>query len=151
MSGPQPHYGHPNPQQPQYPQQPAYPQQPQYWQYQQPREGIAVNTGYSPLAWAFAMVKPKIVVNGAETSTSTRRTFLPSRVGPADITVNVAPGHVVELEYKAPVWTFSPGSLGAPPQTYNGQTAMIVVTIVTIVALVMVFGAMFILALAGSV
>jgi hypothetical protein len=33
-------------------------QQSQYWQYQQPREGIAVNTGYSPLAWAFAMVKP---------------------------------------------------------------------------------------------
>ncbi len=48
---------------------------------------------------------------------------------------------MVELEYKAPVWTFSPGSLGPPPQTYNGQTAMIVVTIV---ALVVVFGAMFI-------
>jgi hypothetical protein len=31
--------------------------------------------------------------------------LLPSRVGPADITVNVAPGHLVELEYKAPVWT----------------------------------------------
>jgi hypothetical protein len=162
MSGPQPYYGHPNPHQPQYPQ---YPQQPQYWQYQQPREGIAVTTGYSPLAWAFAMVKPKIVVNGAEMPTSGwGRTvvpappgqyhvhvhtpyFLPSRVGPADISVNVAPGHLVELEYKAPVWTFSAGSLGPPPQSYNGQTAMIVVTIV---ALVVVFGAMLILALAGS-
>jgi hypothetical protein len=61
--------------------------------------------------------------------------------------VNVAQGHLVELEYGAPVWTFGPGSLGSPPQTYNGQTAMIAVTVV---ALAVMFGAVFILALAGS-
>jgi hypothetical protein len=74
--------------------------------------------------------------------------FLPSRVGPADYTVGVGPGQWVELEYKAPVWTFSPGSLGPPPQTYNGQAAMV---IVTVVALVVAFAAMFVLALAATV
>ena len=43
---------------------------------------------------------------------------------------------------------FSPGSLGPPPQTYNGQAAMV---IVTVVALVVVFVAMFVLALAATV
>jgi hypothetical protein len=156
MSGPQPpHYG--------YPQQPPYPQ---YGYYPQPREGIVVTTHFSPLSWVFALVKPKIVVNGQQMPTvGWGRTvvpappgqyhvhvhtpyFLPSRVGPADYTVGVGPGQWVELEYKVPVWTFSPGSLGPPPQTYNGQAAMV---IVTVVALVVVFAAMFVLALAGTV
>ena len=46
--------------------------------------------------------------------------FLPPQIGPADAFVDVYPGRLVELEYKAPVWGFSPGSLGAPPQSYNG-------------------------------
>jgi hypothetical protein len=51
--------------------------------------------------------------------------FLPPRIGPADATVDVAPGQVVELEYRAPLWSFSAGSLGAPPQKYNGAAIMI--------------------------
>jgi hypothetical protein len=46
--------------------------------------------------------------------------WLPSRAGPADYTVAVAPGQLVELEYKAPLFTFSRGSLGPPPQRYTG-------------------------------
>jgi hypothetical protein len=41
-------------------------------------------------------------------------------VGPADLSVPVHPGQTVELEYRAPLWAFSAGSLGAPPQQYNG-------------------------------
>ena len=54
----------------------------------------------------------------------------------------------MELEYKAPIWTFSPGSLGPPPQAYNGQTAMVAVSVV---AVVLVFAAMLVLALTSSV
>ena len=132
---------------------------------QPPREGIVVTTRYSPMTWVFAFVKPKVVVNGWEMpSVGWGRTvvpappgqyhvhvhtpyFVPSRVGPADYTVAVEPGLLVELEYKAPVWTFSPGSLGPPPQTYNGLTAMVVVTIAV---LVVVFGCMFLLVLVGT-
>jgi hypothetical protein len=52
--------------------------------------------------------------------------FLPPRVGPADVTVDVAPGQLVELEYRSPLIVFLKGALGAPPQQYPG----IVVTIV---------------------
>ncbi|MDT5360578.1 MAG: hypothetical protein QOC69_2340 [Mycobacterium sp.] len=110
---------------------------------QPPREGIVVTTRYSLMTWVFALVKPKVVVNGWEVpSVGWGRTvvpappgqyhvhvhtpyFVPSRVGPADYTVAVQPGRLVELEYKAPVWTFSQGSLGPPPQTYNGLTATV--------------------------
>jgi hypothetical protein len=170
---PQPPHGQPQysqrpqyPQQPHYPQQPQYapPLQPQYGYYQQPREGIVVTAAYMPLSWMFAMVKPKIFVNGREMPTmGWGRTvvpappgqyhvhvhtpyFLPSRVGSADHAIVVQPGQWVELEYKVPVWTFSPGSLGPPPQTYNGQTAMM---IVSIVAVVLVFAAMLALAVSA--
>ncbi len=46
--------------------------------------------------------------------------FLPPKVGPADFTTVVAPGQTTELEYRCPLWTFSRGSLGPPPQKYNG-------------------------------
>lgn len=46
--------------------------------------------------------------------------FLPPKLGPADTTVDVSPGQVTELEYKAPLWAFSAGSLGVGPQKYNG-------------------------------
>jgi hypothetical protein len=152
MSGPQPPY-------PYYPQQPQYPPS---WQYQ--REGIAVTTGYSPLSWAFALLKPKVVVNGAEMpTTGWGRTFvptppgqyhvhvhvpyfLPRRIGPADIAVNVASGQWVELEYKAPVWNFSPGSLGPPPQAPNGLAVMLFATF-AMLAVVFGFGVAFILVL----
>jgi hypothetical protein len=59
----------------------------------------------------------------------------PSRAGPADSTVAVAPGHLVELEYKAPLFTFNRGSLGPPPQRYTGVAA----TIAVVVALLIFF------------
>ncbi|MDT5397616.1 MAG: hypothetical protein QOK33_847 [Mycobacterium sp.] len=63
--------------------------------------------------------------------------FLPSRVGPADATADVRPGQVTELEYKAPLWSFSPGSLGVGPQKYNGVG--ITIAVIAIPFAIMIF------------
>jgi len=47
--------------------------------------------------------------------------LMPVRMGPADLTVTVQPGQVLELEYRAPVITFSPGKLGAMVKEYRQQ------------------------------
>jgi hypothetical protein len=118
---------------PQYPPQPGDPM---------PGQGgsaIAVTTKFFPMSFIFLLVKPVIEVDGYPGPQGRwGRTvlpvapgqhqvhvhtpyFLPSRVGPADVTVPVAPGQTVELEYRAPAWAFSAGSLGPPPQKYNGM------------------------------
>lgn len=97
-----------------------------------------VNTQFFPLAWLLFFFKPKIAVDGQEMPVSGwGRThlpagagqhhvhvhvpyFLPSKLGQADATADVRPGQVAELEYKAPLWAFSAGSLGVGPQKYNG-------------------------------
>jgi hypothetical protein len=128
----------------QYP--PQYPQQPP----PDPAGGqpaIAVTTKFMWLSWFFFFIKPKIFVNGHEVAASWGRNvipvqpgqhqlhvhvpyFLPPKVGPADLTVPVQPGQpAVELEYRAPVWAFSRGSLGPPPQQYNGLIPTIAVTV----------------------
>jgi len=58
------------------------------------------------------------------------------RAGPADYTGSVAPGQLVELEYKAPLFTFSRGSLGPPPQRYTGVAATIAVLVALLIFLV---------------
>ncbi|MDT5390464.1 MAG: hypothetical protein QOE04_4105, partial [Mycobacterium sp.] len=123
-----PHYRQPQyappPAPPQYrppPRQRQYGQPPAQQQYSQPSEGIAVTTHFFPLAWLFFFIKPKIFVDGHESPPAAwGRTvlparpgqhqvhvytpyFLPSRVGPADVTADVRPGQVTELEYKAPL------------------------------------------------
>lgn len=104
-----------------------------------------MNTQFFPLSWFLFFVKPKIAVDGQEMrAASWGRThvparpgqhhvavhvpyFLPPKLGPADTTVDVRPGQPTELEYKAPVWAFSAGSLGVGPQKYNGVGIMIAV------------------------
>jgi hypothetical protein len=103
---------------------------------------IRVNTRFMPLSFFFYFVKPNIGIDGAEPMPAAwgyhtipvvpgRHNvhvhvpyFLPSRVGPADFVVDVAPGQTVELEYKTPLIVWSPGSLGPPPQKYNGAWLM---------------------------
>ena len=157
-----PHYGQPQyappPAPPQYrppPPQPQFGQPPaRHPQYGQPSEGIAVTTHFFPLAWLFFFIKPKIFIDGHESPPAAwGRTvlparpgphqvhvytpyFLPSRVGPADATADVRPGQVTELEYKAPLWSFSPGSLGVGPQKYNGVGITIAVIAIPFVILV---------------
>jgi hypothetical protein len=118
------------------------PQQPQAWTPQPPQqqaaEGVAITTHFMPLSFMLALFKPKILIDGYEAPPAVwgrnvvaarpgqHRVhvhvpyFLPPQIGSADAFVDVYPGRLVELEYKAPVWGFSPGSLGAPPQSYNG-------------------------------
>jgi hypothetical protein len=152
----------PNPQQ-QYRQplqygQPPAPQHhgPQPGPYGQAGEGIAVNTQFFPLAWVLFFVKPKVAVDGQEIPVSGwGRThvparpgqhhvhvyvpyFLPPKMGPADARADVRPGQVAELEYKAPIWAFSAGSLGVGPQKYNGVGITIAIVAIPFVLLFLV-------------
>jgi hypothetical protein len=51
--------------------------------------------------------------------------YFPPRAGRADYTVDVPPGQFVELEYRAPLFSFSRGALGPRPQRYPGAGAVI--------------------------
>ncbi len=64
--------------------------------------------------------------------------FLPPKLGPADTTADVRPGQLAELEYKAPLWSFSAGSLGAGPQQYNGVGITIAVVAIPFAILFLV-------------
>ncbi|WP_231988806.1 hypothetical protein [Mycobacterium sp. 1274761.0] len=161
--GPQP-YRHNQPPPHRYPPPPQHRPPQQYHQFQQPPqpqyghpgEGIVINTQFFPLAWLFFFIKPKIAVDGYEVPVSGwGRThvparpgqhhvhvhvpyFLPPKLGPADATADVRPGQVAALEYKAPVWSFSPGSLGVGPQKYNGVGIMIAVVALPFVLMFLV-------------
>ena len=112
--------------------------------YAEPAEGIAITTQYSAAFTPFfGAVKPKIVLNDEVIPVwGWGRTvlplapgqyqlhvhtpyFFPKRAGRADHTVAVPPGQLVELEYRAPMFSFSRGSLGPPPQRYKGIGAII--------------------------
>lgn len=47
------------------------------------------------------------------------------RAGRADYTIDVPPDQFVELEYRAPLFSFSRGALGLLPQRYPGVGAVI--------------------------
>ncbi|MDY6994961.1 MAG: hypothetical protein SW019_00095 [Actinomycetota bacterium] len=129
-----------------------------------PGQGIAITTRYFPLSWAFALVKPKVVLNGYEMPVPAwgRVVYptwpgpyhvqvwvpylLPPRVGPAAESVIVHPGQLVELEYRLPVWTFSRGALGPAPQPYRG-----VWIVITGAVLALVFAVVFLLAILAGV
>ena len=143
---------------PHYYAQPPAPQQPQPHgnPYGQAGEGIAVTTHFFPLAWLLFFFKPKITVDGQEMPVAGwGRTvlparpgqhqvnvhvpyFLPPKLGPADTTADVRPGQLAELEYKAPLWSFSAGSLGAGPQQYNGVGITIAVVAIPFAILFLV-------------
>lgn len=150
------HPQYPPQQYPQYPpQQPAgaQPYAPQGYG-QQPAEGVALTTRFHPMSFTFALFKPKIVVDGYEMpAAGWGRTivpvrpgqhhvhvhipyWLPPRLGPADTVVDVHPGRLAEVEYKAPVWGYSRGSLGSPPQSYNGVGITVAVMAVTLIVAV---------------
>lgn len=124
---------------------------------------MAISAAYFPLAWMFAFVKPSIRINGYPVpAAGWGRTFvplypgryqvhvhtpylLPPQIGPAEYVVDVTPGQVVDLEYRTPLWTFSRGSLGPPPQGYNGAGVVagfaVGAVIVVIIAMAVVLAA----------
>lgn len=133
---------------------PQYGQQPYY----AAPEGIAITTKYSGL-WTpmYGATRPKVFVDGHERVVGGwgravlpvasgqhhvqvyTSYFFPRRAGRADYTAVVGPGQVVELEYKAPLFTFSRGSLGPPPQRYNavGLITFLVIMVVLMAAMLL--------------
>ncbi|MGC4934528.1 hypothetical protein ACLQ3C_12705 [Gordonia sp. DT30] len=120
------------------------------------QQGVVIDTKFFPLAWMLTFFKPTITVDGYDLPATTWGRnqiplppgqhhvhvhvpyFLPPRIGPADLPVTVAPGQSVELEYRAPVWTFSRGSLGPGPQSYNGVGASIAIFAVAILLILLI-------------
>jgi hypothetical protein len=123
-----------------------------------------VNTQFFPLSWFLFFVKPKIAVDGQEIQAqSWGRThvparpgqhhvhvhvpyFLPPKMGPAETTVDVRPGQLTELEYKAPLWAFSAGALGVGPQKYNGVGITIAIVAIPFVLVFLMILFFFVLA-----
>ncbi|WP_432925326.1 hypothetical protein ACQPZZ_32310 [Microbispora sp. CA-135349] len=90
------------------------------------------------LSFMLAILTPKIVINGHQVPGRWGRNtiplppgqyhlhvhlpyLLPPQVGPADLTIWLQPGMALELEYRAPMWTFFRGALGPAPQPWNGK------------------------------
>ena len=65
--------------------------------------------------------------------------FLPPKLGPAEVDAYVAPGQWSVVEYKPPLWSFSKGSLGPPPQRFNGLVPMLAVIGVSVAFIVLMF------------
>jgi len=131
--------------------------------YQQPREGFVITTQYFPLSWLFATVNPVLTVNGWPVRTGPwgrnvvpaspgeyllhvhTPYFLPKQLGPADYRAVLPPGQWIELEYKAPLWSFSKGSVGPPPQSYKGvvPTVALIGGCLALIALMMILSVAF--------
>jgi hypothetical protein len=129
-------------------------------------DGIAFTPRFFPLAFILFLFKPFLSINGQQYQVPWgKRTviplppgqyhvhahtpyLLPPQVGKADLPVQVGGGQPIELEYKSPLFIFSAGSLGAPPQKYNGVLATVLLMVVPIVVLLIcccgsVFSSMF--------
>ena len=110
------------------------------------------------MSFQFAAVNPALTLNGWPVPTSFwgrnvvpvppgeyqlhlhTPYFFPKKLGPADYRAVLQPGQWIELEYKAPLWNFSKGSLGPPPQGYKGvaPTVALIGGCVVLVALMMI-------------
>jgi hypothetical protein len=107
--------------------------------YYPPVEGIGITFRCSSVDGNFYdLFKPKIFVDGVEIPVQGwghadllvpagrhdvhvyTKYWFPSEAGLADYTVEVPSGQFVELEYRAPLFKWSRGSLGPPPQRYQG-------------------------------
>jgi hypothetical protein len=131
-------------------------------------DGLALTLKFFPLAFLLMFFKPVVTVNGQPYQVPwSRRTVLPlppnqyhlhihvpylipSQIGKADLVVNVGGGRPIELEYKAPMWAFSPGSLGTPPQKYNGMLATVLLIVVPLAILLLCCCGSFVLSLMDS-
>ncbi|GID97045.1 hypothetical protein ACFQFC_38585 [Amorphoplanes digitatis] len=129
---------------------------------------IALTLKYHPLAFLMGFIKPQVQINGHPVQAGWKaRTVLPvqpgqyhlhvhvpylipTRIGVADLGVNVLPGQTVELEYRAPMIAFMGGALGGPPQKYPGMAASIVLLVISLVILLCVCGGLLAAILSSS-
>jgi len=112
--------------------------------YYTPVEGIAITFLCDRKFGNFyELFKPKIFVDGVEIPVQGwghadllipagrhqvhvyTKYWFPAQAGPANCTVEVPPGQFVELEYRTPLFKWSRGSLGPPPQRYRGVWPLI--------------------------
>jgi hypothetical protein len=111
-------------------------------------DGIALTAKFFPLAFILLFFKPFVTINGQQYQVAwNQRTPIqlpPGQysvhvhtpylgifdIGKADLAVNVGGGQPVELEYRAPLFMFSAGSLGTPPQKYNGVLPTVLLMVV---------------------
>jgi len=133
---------------------PEYGQQPYY----APLEGISINYLFNRAFGSFFdFFSPKVFIDGVEIPAQRwgkadllvpagkhqvhvyTKYFFPPRTGPADYTVEVPPGQFVELEYRAPVFSFARGSLGPPPQRYRGVWPVVALIGGSLLLLVLMF------------
>jgi hypothetical protein len=93
--------------------------------------GIRVTASFMPLAWILFLLKPHMGVNGSDVVGAWKQPmffptppgqhtvmayfpyFIPKQAGKGTITVNVAPGQVVDVTYRAPWIVFLPGKMKA--------------------------------------
>ncbi|MBX6168966.1 MAG: hypothetical protein IRY84_15180 [Thermobispora bispora] len=97
-----------------------------------------------------AVITPKIVLNGYEMLGRWGRNtiplppgqyhlhvhlpyLLPPKIGPAELTIWLQPGTALELEYRAPLWSYSRGALGPAPQPWNGKGFLIASLVIAVV------------------
>ncbi len=98
-----------------------------------------------------SLVTPTVTVNGAPVQARYGENLLPVwagtstiaaqgewmwSYGKAALTVDVAPGQVVDVWYAAPALTFIDGSIGLTPQKHRGRTAVYSVLGVVLVLMV---------------
>jgi hypothetical protein len=124
-----------------YPQQ-GYPQQQPPPQQQYPNDGstgwLRIDTKFFWLMWVLFFVKPVIIIDGQRMPNTQWRQnvfplpagqhhvlvyfpwLFPAQPGRIEQWIPVHPGQAIDVEYRAPMWVFSPGSLGPAPQKYNG-------------------------------
>ncbi|WP_157441725.1 hypothetical protein [Actinoplanes awajinensis] len=146
-----------------YDQQP--PARPGY--YQQPPPGypatgataIAITMRYAPIAFLLGLFTPVLTVNGQPVPVAWKRPavlpvgpgqyhvhahvpyLIPTRIGKADLVVNIGPGQTADLEYRAPLIAFLRGALGPAPQRYPGMAAAVAINVIALVAVIVgVFG-----------
>ncbi|MCG5215408.1 hypothetical protein [Streptosporangium sp. KLBMP 9127] len=103
-------------------------------------------------SFTLAMITPKIFLNGHQMLVRWGHNAIPlppgqyhlhvhlpfifpAQIGPADLTIWLHPGRALELEYRAPLWTYSRGALGSAPQPWNGKGCMIAILAVLLGAL----------------
>jgi hypothetical protein len=107
-----------------------------------PNGVIVVDAKFMPLALFLYAFTPTIGLDGAPPAPGPwgQRTFavapgrhrlhihvpyfLPPRLGPADMVVDVQARQTVRLEYRAPLVSWAKGSFGPPPQSYKGAWSL---------------------------
>lgn len=117
-----------------------------------PGEGLIITLRTPPLPVSWARLAPAdISINGWPVPAPTKgrnvvpappghyrihvhlRYLAPRRMGPADHDADVTTGQWTEVEYKPPLWTLGKGSLGPPPQRYNGMVPILLLLAASVI------------------